>query len=329
MVIFVYLDTGGPPAYAIGIIIVLAILLAVFIVVILVVIFLHFYPRHVIGAMSVESDGTPTCTLSTECGEFDDNLLKSGCEGTTSGSGSGLPQLIQRSVAAQVTLHEVIGKGRFGEVRKGVYKGDSVAVKIFHTKEEASWNHEVDIYQTCLIRHPNILRFIAADNKDMGIMTQLWLITEFCECGSLYDVLQAEPLSEDIILKLCYTAASGLAHLHSDIIGTEGKPAIAHRDLKTRNILVKSDFSCCLADLGLSLRYYRDTDKVEEPPTKRVGTRRYLSPEILNDSIDVNNFDCFKRSDMYSFGLVVWETARRGICAGMETYLIVTHIAQH
>ena len=266
--------------------------------------------------MSVESDGTPTCTLSTEGGDLDDSHFKEGFEGTTSGSGSGLPILIQRSVAAQVTLKEIIGKGRFGEVRRGLYKGDAVAVKIFHTKEEASWNHEVDIYQTCLIRHPNILRFIAADNKDIGMSTQLWLITEYCDNGSLYDVLQHVTLTEDTVLKLCSTAASGLAHLHSDIIGTEGKPAIAHRDIKTRNILVKPDFTCCLADLGLALRYYRDTDKVEEPPTKRVGTRRYLSPEILNDSMNMSNFDCFKRSDMYSFGLVMWETARRGICLG-------------
>ena len=29
-----------------------------------------------------------------------------------------------------------------------------------------------------------------------------------------------------------------------------GKPAIAHRDLKSKNILVKSNHTCCIADLG-------------------------------------------------------------------------------
>lgn len=32
---------------------------------------------------------------------------------------------------------------------------------------------------------------------------------------------------------------SGLLHLHTEIFGTQGKPAIAHRDIKSKNILVK------------------------------------------------------------------------------------------
>ena len=182
--------------------------------------------------------------------------------------------------------------------------------------EEASvMFHEVDIYNTCLLRHPNVLR-IAADNKDVGIATQLWLITEYCEMGSLYEVLLRQTFDEDTMVKLCLTASSGLAHLHSQMTATDGKPPIAHRDIKSRNILVKGDYSCCIADLGLALRYDQATDTIEELPSKRVGTRRYLSPEILNESLNTKNFDSFKRADMYSFGLVMWEVARRGECKG-------------
>lgn len=302
------------PDYIIILVTVLLVTIFLFIVALIIVLFIYCHPRHVVGiAVPTGSEGTPT--ISTGSYEFSSNqdLFD---DGTTSGSGSGLPLLVQRSVAMQVTPRELVGKGRFGEVWRGSYKGDSVAIKIFHSKEETSWAHEVDIYQTCLIRHPNILRFIAADNKDIGIATQLWLITEYCDLGSLYEVLSNEVLDESIVLKLSYTAASGLAHLHMEITGIEGKPAIAHRDIKSRNILVKSDYSCCIADLGLALRYYKSTDTVEELPTKRVGTRRYLSPEILDDSMNTKNFDFFKRSDMYSFGLVLWEIARRGLCGG-------------
>ena len=38
-----------------------------------------------------------------------------------------------------------------------------MAVKVFYTNEEASWERETEIYQTTLLRHENILGFIAAD----------------------------------------------------------------------------------------------------------------------------------------------------------------------
>jgi hypothetical protein len=40
-----------------------------------------------------------------------------------------------------------------------------VAVKIFSSREERSWFREAEIYQTVMLRHDNILGFIAADNK--------------------------------------------------------------------------------------------------------------------------------------------------------------------
>jgi hypothetical protein len=40
---------------------------------------------------------------------------------------------------------------------------------------------------------------------------------------------------------MALSIATGLNHLHMPIVGTQGKPAIAHRDLKTKNILVKKD----------------------------------------------------------------------------------------
>lgn len=53
--------------------------------------------------------------------------------------------------------------------------------------------------------------------------------------------------------------ASGLSHLHTEIFGTKGKPAIAHRDIKSKNILVKRNGECCIADFGLAVKYLSDT----------------------------------------------------------------------
>lgn len=59
-----------------------------------------------------------------------------------------------------------------------------------------------------------------------------------------------------------------------------GKPAIAHRDLKTKNILVKSNLTCVIGDLGLAVRHNVTSDSVDVPSTNRVGTKRYMAPEV-------------------------------------------------
>lgn len=94
------------------------------------------------------------------------------------------------------------------------------------------------------------LGFIASDMTSRNSSTQLWLITHFHEMGSLYDYLQLSTLDASTCLRMALSIASGLAHLHVEIFGTQGKPAIAHRDLKSKNILVKRNGQCCIADLG-------------------------------------------------------------------------------
>jgi len=68
-----------------------------------------------------------------------------------------LPLLIQRTIAKQIILHEVIGTGRFGYVHRGTWHNQNVAVKIFLTNEESSWFREAQIYQTTMLRHDNVL----------------------------------------------------------------------------------------------------------------------------------------------------------------------------
>ncbi len=229
----------------------------------------------------------------------------------STGSGSGLPLLVQRSVARQIFLVQVIGKGRFGEVYRGQWRGENVAVKIFSTVDERSWFREVEIYQTVMLRHPNVLGFIAADNKDSGTWTQLWLVTEFVANGSLYDFLSRNTVSPATLSRMCLSVATGLAHLHMEIEGTHGKPAIAHRDLKSKNILVKNGGECVIGDLGLAVRYCRASDTIDLPQNNKVGTKRYLAPEVLLDTLNATDFEAFKCADMYALGLVLWEMASR------------------
>ncbi|CAB1330136.1 unnamed protein product, partial [Coregonus sp. 'balchen'] len=124
----------------------------------------------------------------------------------TSGSGTGLPYLVQRTMAQQISLVECIG-------------------------------------------------FIASDMTSKNSTTQLWLITHFHQLGSLYDFLQYSSVDPEGCLRMCLSVACGLVHLHTEILSCQGKPAIAHRDLKSRNILVKRNGQCCIADLGIVEEY--------------------------------------------------------------------------
>ncbi|CAF1644214.1 unnamed protein product [Adineta ricciae] len=249
-------------------------------------------------------------------------------EYSTSTTGQALPVLMQRTLARQIALGVRIGAGRYGDVYQGKWREDHVAVKIFSTNDERSWFREIDIYQTVCLRHENILGYIAADNMDASTYTQLWLVTEYHENGSVYDYLMNHTISIPILLKMMSSIASGLCHLHLPIDSTNGKVALAHRDLKTKNILVKKDLSCCIADLGLAVKEVRSKPKSRKDlllanPSKqeqvvidiqansRVGTLRYMAPEVLDGTLNEQSFESFKAADIYALGLVYWEMLRR------------------
>lgn len=229
----------------------------------------------------------------------------------SSGSGSGLPLLVQRTIAKQIQLEKSVGRGRYGEVWLAKWREERVAVKVFNTTEEASWFRETEIYQTVLMRHDNILGFIAADINGTGDYTRMFLITDFHENGSLHDYLQMHVISPRGLQELAHSLSAGLAHLHMEIFSKPGKPAIAHRDIKSRNILVKQNGQCAIADFGLAVKYNSELNEIHIAPNTRVGTRRYMAPEVLDESLNPTQFDSFRLADIYSVGLVFWEMARR------------------
>ena len=77
--------------------------------------------------------------------------------------------------------------------------------------------------------------------------------------------------------------------MHKEIVGTSGKHGMAHRDVKAKNILIKNNGECCIGDLGLAIRddYFKSHNYELEPnPNLQVGTKRYMAPEILSNTID-------------------------------------------
>lgn len=162
-----------------------------------------------------------------------------------------------------IELDVLVGKGRFAEVYKAKLKQGSsvsveqgfetVAIKIFSYEEYASWKNEKEIFSDADLRHDNVLHFLTAEERK--VQRQCWLITAYHPRGNLQEFLIHHVINWHDLWVLGGSLARGVAHLHSDhTTFSRYKVAIAHRDIKSSNILVKSDLTCCLCDFGLALR---------------------------------------------------------------------------
>ncbi|XP_072530345.1 TGF-beta receptor type-2 isoform X2 [Salminus brasiliensis] len=224
-----------------------------------------------------------------------------------------------------IQLERMVGKGRFAEVHRARLTNANagganmpfqmVAVKIFPSEEYISWKMERQIFLDVELRHENVLHFLTAEERRAD--HQYWLITAYHTKGNLQDYLSTHLLSWEEMYRLGCSLARGVAHLHSEQTPC-GRPkvAIAHRDLKSANVLVKDDLTCCLCDFGLSLKLDSSLSVDELANSGQVGTARYMAPEVLESRINLENTESFKQTDVYAMALVLWELTSRCIAIG-------------
>lgn len=195
-----------------------------------------------------------------------------------------------------IALGEAAGKGGFGTVYLGLFRGTLVAVKqLYQNNTEAKEYTSIEDEAVTLVnlRHPNVVLFMGFVHEP----SKLWIVTEYCSRGSLRDLLDNKELrlTQSRILKFALGAARGLAYLHGQ------DPPVLHLDLKTSNILISSGWETKLADFGLS----KNIDNIQN--NTFAGTIQYSAPEILES----NTFGI--AADVYSFGICLWEMAAREI----------------
>ncbi|XP_028281317.1 TGF-beta receptor type-2 [Parambassis ranga] len=215
-----------------------------------------------------------------------------------------------------IELDMLVGKGRFAQVYKAKLKQttadqyETVAVKIFPYEEYASWKNEKDIFSNTDLRHENVLHFLTAEERK--VEKQYWLITAFHLRGNLQEYLTRNVISWEELQVLSSSLARGVAHLHSDRLPC-GRPKvpIVHRDLKSSNILVKNDLTCCVCDFGLGLCLDSSLSVDDLANSGQVGTARYMAPEVLEARLNLENIESFKQTDIYSMALVLWEMTSR------------------
>lgn len=142
-----------------------------------------------------------------------------------------------------------------------------------------------------MLNHPNIVRFIAANEEP----PDMYIALELCEL-SLFQILhERNDLKEPQSVSICADVARGMSYLHSHT------PPIMHRDIKSQNVLLSSGCGK-ICDFGLA------DFASNSPHHPFAGTPAYMAPEIL---IKTPNFDI--KNDVYSFAVLVWETFVRKI----------------
>lgn len=73
----------------------------------------------------------------------------------------------------------------------------------------------------------------------------------------------------------------------------------------------------------------QSTNQLDVGNNPRVGTKRYMAPEVLDETIQVDCFDSYKRVDIWAFGLVLWEVARRMVSNGKSMTLSLFVVKRH
>ncbi|GMP57104.1 hypothetical protein CsSME_00021333 [Camellia sinensis var. sinensis] len=174
-----------------------------------------------------------------------------------------------------LTIGEQIGQGSCGTVYHALWFGSDVAVKVF-SKQEYS-----DDVIFSFRQEVSLMKRLRHPNVllFMGAVTlpqRLCIVTEFLPRGSLFRLLQRNTAKLDWRRRvhMALDIARGMNYLH------HFSPPIIHRDLKSSNLLVDKNWTV-------------------KP--------QWMAPEVLrNEPSD-------EKSDIYSYGVILWELATEKI----------------
>jgi len=188
----------------------------------------------------------------------------------------------------ELIVEKEIGEGGYGKVCLGKWNAAPVALKFCKKKGKLDeFMKEVKLMIE-LPSHPNVVQMFGVSLDG----PQPVIILEYCTGGSLDKLLfdTDENLLEDYKIKLVRGIAAGMLHLH--------KHNIIHRDLASRNILLTESGHPKISDFGMS----RILEGSSEGKTyNNIGPLRWMAPESLKHQT------YSKKSDVWSFGIVVYE----------------------
>lgn len=257
-------------------------------------------------------DGTThraTVIVTTEEGAVVDELeaLRDGdrvaVAQTTRGDNDSQRKSSQKTDLTEIQIGAQIGKGSFGTVYRGKWRGTDVAIKKLSTEDGVAHgiqDFRGEIATHAKLRHPNIVLFLGAVTEP----PELCLVTEYVERGNLFDLLHEDDgrsngtvLRNETIIAMALDVCRGMAYLHGF------RPPLLHRDLKSSNLLVGLEGSIKICDFGLSAVSHDSGSKEAGGGTTGnvCGTAQWMAPEILQRGFFT------AAADVYSFGVVLGE----------------------
>ncbi|KAG6652753.1 hypothetical protein CIPAW_05G028100, partial [Carya illinoinensis] len=192
---------------------------------------------------------------------------------------------------------EKLGEGGFGGVYRGFLRDSnaSVAIKrVSKASKQGIKEYASKIKIIGQLRHRNLVQLLGWCHEKR----ELLLVYEFLSNGSLDSFLFKDTslLIWELRYKIAQGLASALLYLHE-----EWEQCVVHRDIKSSNIMLDSDFNAKLGDFGLA----RFVDHAKgSRTTVLAGTMGYMAPECVTSG------QVGKESDVYSFGIVALEIAR-------------------
>ena len=215
-----------------------------------------------------------------------------------------------------VTDLTILGEGSSGVVYRGMYRGVEVVVKLPKsaslTGAGAAWR-ELQCHAR-LPPHPNLVRFLGA----LPMSATNYLVLGFVRQGGLHSLLSSSASTATGgawhrrpygVMRCMRDMAAVLQHIH--------RAGIVHRDVSARNILVDSDGSMVLADLGLAVQMPAASTATGQQQSTASHHRadadttavpvRWTSPEALASS---QRYD--SKSDVWSLGVALWECTAGG-----------------
>ncbi|KAA0060376.1 L-type lectin-domain containing receptor kinase IX.1-like [Cucumis melo var. makuwa] len=190
-----------------------------------------------------------------------------------------------------------LGEGGFGEVFEARLPGanKTVAVKkIFKSSRQGKREYISEVKIINGMKHKNLVQLIGWCHESSDD-SEFLLVYEFMPNGTLHSHLFGDrpPLSWPIRYKISLGLASALLYLHE-----ERENSVVHRDIKSSNVLLDSDFTAKLSDFGLA-RLAKHELNSKRP--KLVGTFGYMAPEYISSR------QASKESDIFSYGVVLLE----------------------